>query len=90
MTQTFQLIPDPYGPKGLLAATGDDWRDMRHSLTPAFSASKMKMVIFVYIFKLILLLYMYPCDAIDGTSRKEKHRYACGKIWTKGRIWRKH
>lgn len=42
--QVVRIIPEPYGPEGLLAATGDEWRDKRHSLTPAFSAAKMKMV----------------------------------------------
>lgn len=38
------IMPEPYGPRGLLEATGDKWGDKRHSLTPAFSAAKMKMV----------------------------------------------
>lgn len=42
--QVVKIIPEPYGPEGLLAASGDEWRDKRHSLTPAFSAAKMKMV----------------------------------------------
>ena len=44
MQQRMLIIPEPYGPRGLLEATGDKWRDKRHSLTPAFSAAKMKMV----------------------------------------------
>ena len=43
--QAFRIIPKPYGPEGLPAAKGDEWKDKRHKLTPAFSASKMKMVI---------------------------------------------
>ena len=39
-----KFIPDPYGTQGLFAETGETWRDYRHVLTPAFSASKMKLV----------------------------------------------
>ena len=41
------LIKEPYGlNKGLLLATGDHWRMARRSLSPTFSASKMRMVEF--------------------------------------------
>ena len=37
-------MPEPYGSQGLFAETGEVWREHRHVLTPAFSASKMKLV----------------------------------------------
>ena len=42
--QTVKIFPEPYGSQGLFAETGDSWREHRHVLTPAFSASKMKLV----------------------------------------------
>ena len=69
--QVVRFIPEPYGPEGLLTATGDEWRDKRHSLTPAFSTAKMKMVRFKARFVTVVknvLLYNY----VDGTIGKEE------------------
>ena len=45
LRQTIDFIPDPYGnTQGLFAEKGETWREHRHVLTPAFSASKMKLV----------------------------------------------
>ena len=39
-----RIVPDEYRIDGLAAAKGETWKNMRQILSPAFSASKMKMV----------------------------------------------
>ena len=43
-----KFFPDPYDPRDqLFLSTGEAWRRRRQTLTPAFSASKMKMVLVI-------------------------------------------
>ena len=71
--QQLQVIigPEPYGPRGLLEATGVKWRDQRHSLTPAFSAAKMKMVPQIIIYA-VNSSAVYPIIHLDGTACEKK------------------
>ncbi len=44
MQHKVPIAPDEYAIGGLAAAKGEAWRSMRRMVSPAFSASKLRMV----------------------------------------------
>ena len=44
-----RTVPEKYKIGGLASATGQAWKDTRNILTPAFSTSKLKNVIWIVI-----------------------------------------
>ena len=45
LQQKVPIVPDEYRVDGLATAKGEAWRSMRQILSPAFTASKLRMVI---------------------------------------------
>ena len=72
----YQEVPDimlrKYNPGGLIMGKGDSWKSVRHTLSPTFSALKMKAVRFLLIVGKdlfhILFLQMAPIivSSVEG------------------------
>ncbi|XP_076293878.1 cytochrome P450 9e2-like [Lasioglossum baleicum] len=69
---------DPLMSKNLLALKGDDWRDMRKLLSPAFTSAKMKSM-----FKLII-------DCAEKTSVFIAEGSKKGRVWDMQDIFRRY